>query len=81
VREACINCLATIENCPYQQGVLKNHLPYSHHQAWRIRSHLARCLKSFADNPKVPPVLTQLKQDPDHHVVGAALEWLVEDPR
>jgi len=81
VREACITCLATLANSSYEQDVLEKLLPLAHHQSWRIRSHLARCLKSFADNPKVPPVLTQFKQDPDHHVVGAALEWLVEDPR
>jgi HEAT repeat protein len=41
-----------------------------------IRLHVAKVLKHF-DDPRIPAVLLQLRQDTDYRVVGATLEALI----
>jgi HEAT repeat protein len=77
VRESAVDALGCLASSPQQADALAQLLVLSHSDSDRIRQHVARALKHF-DDPQARATLNQLRQDPDHQVVGAALEELLD---
>jgi HEAT repeat protein len=76
VQEAAVDALGSLRDSPQQANALCQLLALSHSKSQRLRQRVAYALKHF-DHPDAKAALTQLRQDPDHQVVGAALEDLL----
>lgn len=76
VQETAVNALATLAQTSQQDAALSRLLALVNSDSEQIRLHVARALKHF-DSPPAKAALSQLRQDPDHQVVAAALENLV----
>jgi HEAT repeat protein len=77
VRESSVDALGTLAGSTQQADALAQLLILSQAQSDRIRQHVARALKQF-DHPDAKAALIRLRQDPNHQVVGAALEELFD---
>ncbi len=76
VQETAVNALATLAQTSQQDAALSKLLELVNSDSQQIRFQVARALKHF-DSPQAKAALSQLRQDPDHQVVAAALENLV----
>ncbi len=70
LRGVGIDALVTLHNTGQWQTALDHLSPIAQDENARIRSHLARSLKSLND-PSLEPLLNQFRQDPDPTVVAA----------
>jgi HEAT repeat protein len=77
VQEASVSALGSLAGSPQQDAALSYLLTLKDSAFEHIRMQVAYALKHF-DVPEAKEALAQLRQDPNHHVVGAALEDLVE---
>jgi HEAT repeat protein len=75
-REAAIRSLAALGNTSQAAIALSTLSTLSTAPDWRIRQQVAYALKTFPA-PAARTLLSQLQQDSDHRVVGAALEELL----
>jgi HEAT repeat protein len=75
VQEAAVHALGSLTGSTQQAAALVQLLALSHSDSQRLRQGVAHALKHF-DHPDAKVTLAQLRQDPDHRVVGAALEDL-----
>jgi HEAT repeat protein len=74
---AAIDALGSLVNSQYQELALAKLLTLVDREPSSIRQKVAYALKQFADL-RAKQALNRLRQDPDHSVVGAALEELLE---
>ena len=77
VMDSSIDCLGLLSNTEQAQQALAALLPLVDDPGWRIRLRVAKALSRF-DQPSAKEALKKLKEDPDHRVVGAVLDGLVE---
>ncbi len=76
IQEASVQALGTLAQTTQRQAALSEILALVGSESPRIRRQVAYALKRF-DEPQVKEVLSQLRQDPHHQVVAAALEDLL----
>ncbi|NEP16605.1 MAG: HEAT repeat domain-containing protein [Leptolyngbya sp. SIO4C1] len=76
VAEAGIDTLGTLAQTDQHPAALEALLALAQHKSWNIRMHAARSLKQF-ETAAAKAALGQLRQDPQHQVVAAALEDLL----
>lgn len=76
VIESCISCLGIFTNTPYETKAVELLLPLVTDESWRIRLQVAKALGKYQTESAIA-ASQQLKNDPDHRVVGAVLESLV----
>jgi HEAT repeat protein len=76
VQEASVDALGALHSSRQQMAVLDQLLALSTTTPDYIRVRAAHALKHF-DLPAAKAALVQLRQDPDHRVVGAAMEGLL----
>jgi HEAT repeat protein len=72
-REVAVRTLGSLAQTSHKQGAIDLLTQLSQDPDWRIRQQVAYALKPF-DPELGQALLQQLRQDPDHHVVGAVLE-------
>ena len=77
VMQSSIDCLGVLAGTDYQQPALEKLLSFVDNESWRVRLRVAKALSQFND-PQAKEALNKLKEDPDHRVVGAVLDSLVE---
>lgn len=77
VRETAIGCLGILFEGEYQTAALKKLLTLVEDSSWRIRLRATQALARF-NEPTAKEALRKLKQDPEHRVVAAALNGLME---
>ncbi|MCP2728254.1 HEAT repeat domain-containing protein [Limnofasciculus baicalensis] len=76
VREAVIDGFASLANSTKHSEALQQILALKNEEEWRIRLRVARGLKGFEES-EAKIALSELRNDADHRVVGAALEGVV----
>ncbi|MBE9032100.1 HEAT repeat domain-containing protein [filamentous cyanobacterium LEGE 11480] len=76
VKETAITYLMDFAKGPQSDEALTLLLSYADSEHWNLRRQVALVLKSF-EQDQAQETLMQLRQDPDHRVVAAALEALV----
>jgi HEAT repeat protein len=76
VQEAAVETLAFLQGTNQQQAALSHLVKLASSASVPMRIRVATTLKQF-DAPEAKATLTQLRQDPDHQVVAAALEDLL----
>jgi HEAT repeat protein len=76
-QEAAVDALGALAGTIQQQAALSELLKLVNSEYEGIRQHAASALKHY-DVPQAKEALSQLRQDSDHRVVGAALENLLE---
>jgi HEAT repeat protein len=77
VQEASVSALGALAGSPQQAAALSQLLTLKDSEFEYIRIQVAYALKHF-EVPEAKEALAQLRQDPNHQVVGAALEDLIE---
>ncbi|MBW4631738.1 MAG: HEAT repeat domain-containing protein [Iphinoe sp. HA4291-MV1] len=77
VQAAAVDALGTFALTSQQERALSHLLALVSSESKQIRIHVAHALKRF-DDPQAHQALRQLRQDPDHQVVAAALENLLQ---
>ncbi|MEM9117105.1 MAG: HEAT repeat domain-containing protein [Cyanobacteria bacterium P01_F01_bin.56] len=78
VQEAAINALGSLAGSDYQDVTLKYLLQLANSETTHVRARTASSLKHFND-PSAKAALAVLRADPDHTVIGAAMEPLLEE--
>ena len=76
VQDAAVSALGSLVQSRQADAALAQLLTLKNSDADHIRVHVAHALKPF-DTPVAKTALAQLRQDPNHQVVGAAMETLV----
>ncbi|MBD2415163.1 phycocyanobilin lyase [Nostoc calcicola FACHB-389] len=76
VQESSVDILGLLADSSQNTAALSQILSLVNSESWRMRVRVAYALKRF-DRPQAKEALNQLRQDPDHRVVGAALEDLL----
>lgn len=76
VQEASVDALGSLVCSRQEEAALSKLLTLKDSQFEYIRVRVAYALKHF-DHPKAKEALSQLRQDADHRVVGAAMENLL----
>ncbi len=76
VKLAAITCLGKLKGTPYEQEAIDLLFELSTAETVAIRVQVARVLGIF-EAPKARAALAQLRDDPDHRVVGATLEAML----
>jgi HEAT repeat protein len=76
VQETAVQCLAHLARSEVRAAALEHVLSLAVSTQWSLRRQAALALPSFVA-PSAQSALAQLRQDPDHRVVGAVLEALV----
>jgi HEAT repeats len=76
VQDDSINALASFVNTDRSTTALHHILSLKDHRFFMLRRRVAYVLKYF-DDPVAKAALTELRQDADHRVVGAAMEDLL----
>lgn len=76
VQQVGIEALRVFANTPLRTAALDKLIPLAKAGSWQIRMAVCRSLHHF-DHHQAREALIHLRQDPDHRVVGAALEGLV----
>jgi HEAT repeat protein len=76
VKQAAIASLEQLAKTPQESIALELLLCCANSEEAAIRAQVARVLRYFED-PRAQAALMNLRQDPDHRVVGATLEGLV----
>ncbi|WP_353258777.1 HEAT repeat domain-containing protein [Prochlorothrix hollandica] len=77
VQEVGVEGLAIFATTPLRTAALDKLIPLVKADHWQTRMAASRALQDF-DNHQAREALVQLRQDPDHRVVGGALEGLVD---
>jgi HEAT repeat protein len=77
LQAAAISALGSLVDSSYRELALEKLLTFITTDASLVRQKVAYALKQFTD-PRAKTALSQLRQDADHLVVGAALEELLE---
>ncbi len=77
IQEAAIDALGTLVDSSQHATVLSKLLELSQSEAPRLRTRVALALQKF-DEPQAQEALIELRQDPNHRVVAAALEDLFQ---
>ncbi|MDJ0697962.1 MAG: HEAT repeat domain-containing protein [Mastigocoleus sp. MO_167.B18] len=77
VQESGVDVLGVLANTNKSAEALAKLLELANHELQNIRLRAAYALKRF-DDPQAKAALEKLRKDPDHRVVGAALENLLE---
>lgn len=77
VREAAVDALGALADSPKQDAALSELLTLKTSASARMRTQVAYALRHF-HQPEAQAVLTELRIDEDHTVVGAAMESLLE---
>ncbi|MEO0869232.1 MAG: HEAT repeat domain-containing protein [Cyanobacteria bacterium J06642_11] len=78
VINAGVDHLSTLAKTDQSDAALLAILPLRTAENWYIRMHVAYALKRF-EQASAQTALTELRQDPHHKVVAAALEGLLPD--
>jgi HEAT repeat protein len=76
VQETAVQCLAHLARSAVREAALAQVLSLADSAQWQLRRQAALALPAFAA-PTALAALGQLRQDPDHRVVGAVLEALI----
>jgi HEAT repeat protein len=76
VQENTVDALISLVNSPQRMAGLSQLLMLKDSDATHMRIRVAHALKYF-DEPEAKAAMMQLRQDPDHRVVGAAMEDLL----
>lgn len=76
VQSEAVDALGTLAETRQADVALSQLLPLKNSESYRLRVRLAYALKHF-NTAEAKEALTQLRQDPDHRVVGAAMEDLL----
>ena len=76
VREVCVDGLGFLADSVKHGAALERLLTLVDHPSWRIRVRVAKGLNQFQEQ-SAQDALNQLRQDPDHRVVGAVLDGLI----
>ena len=76
VQEACIDAMGSLHESPQKNTVMERLLELATEDDWRKRRQVALALRHF-NHPRASAKLQQLRQDPDHRVIAAALEELI----
>lgn len=76
VQETAVDALGTLAGSAQHATALSQLLILTSSESWRIRVKVAHALKRFDERP-ARDALSQLRQDTDHRVVGAAMEGLL----
>lgn len=76
VQEASIDAIGALVNTRQESAALAQLLDLKNSGAEYLRVRVAYALKHF-DQPEAKKALIELRQDPDHRVVGAAMENLL----
>ena len=76
VQQTAIASLGELAKTPQEDLALELLLPAAKSEQGEIRAQVARVLRDFED-PRAKVVLTNLRQDCDHRVIGATLEGLL----
>ncbi len=76
VQEASIDALGSLARSPLADVAIAKLLTLQQAESEYIRVRLAYALKHF-EHPEAKQVLSQLRQDTDYRVVGAAMEDLI----
>jgi HEAT repeat protein len=76
VQENSVDALISLISSPHRAAALSQLLVLKDSELPHIRIRVARALKHF-DEPEAKAAMLQLRQDPDHRVVGAAMEDLL----
>ena len=76
VRDAALSGLPRLKATPLQTDALVILLHATGSDSWFLRAQAARVLSNF-DDSSARAALEMLRKDPDHRVVGAALEGLL----
>ncbi|MEM9155031.1 MAG: HEAT repeat domain-containing protein [Cyanobacteria bacterium P01_F01_bin.33] len=77
VRATAISCFGFLAESHLRTDALKALLSLAEAEEWPIRAGVARALKAFSGEPAARAALIRFKEDPDHRVVGSALESLM----
>ena len=77
VQESAVDVLGLLAGSSKNTEALSKLLELVNDESERIRLRVAYALKKF-DDPQAKAALENLRQDPDHRVVGAALEKLLD---
>lgn len=77
VRETAIATLGQLRGTSQAVDALTILLSLANSEVVTIRSQVARVLRYF-DDPRAQAALISLRQDPDHRVIGATLERLIQ---
>lgn len=78
VQESAVDVLGMLAKSSKNTEALSKLLELANNESERIRLRVAYALKRFED-PQAKVTLEKLRQDPDHRVVGATLENLLEN--
>ncbi len=76
VQQTALASLGELAKTPQEDLALELLLPAAKSEQGEIRAQVARVLRDFED-PRAKVVLTNLRQDCDHRVIGATLEGLL----
>lgn len=76
VQENAVDALISLAGSPQRAAGLAQLLTLKDSELPHIRIRVAHALKHF-DDPEAKAAILQLRQDPDHRVVGAAMEDLL----
>lgn len=76
VQETSVQCLAHLARSAVREGALEQVLSLAASTQWQLRRQAALALPAFVA-PSAQAAREQLRQDPDHRVVGAVLEALI----
>ena len=69
--------LGRLSDTPQKETALEILLPLAASNIWQVRSRVAKALRKF-DSSSAQTALLQLRQDPDHRVVAATLEGMID---
>lgn len=76
VKFVAIDCLGRLKGTPCEKEAIDLLFDLSTDKTVKIRVQVALALASF-DDPKAKAALADLRNDPDHRVVGATLEAMI----
>jgi HEAT repeat protein len=77
VKLIAIDSLKKLKGTPYEQEAIDLLFELSTAETAEIRVQVALTLGCF-DDPKAKAALAELRNDPDHRVVGATLEGMIQ---
>ena len=76
VMESCLSALGLLAHTKQETAALQLLLSWAEDKSWRIRLQVAKSLGQY-DHPSAIAILSKLKTDQDHRVVGAVLESMI----
>lgn len=76
VKESCLSALGLLAHTEQEAAALQLLLSWAEAKSWQIRLQVAKSLGQY-DHPQAIAILSKLKTDQDHRVVGAVLESMI----